>query len=156
MRTSFDVLIIGGSYAGLSAAMVLGRSLRYTLLIDGGDPCNKRTPHAHNIITHDGEPPLEIAAKAREQVLAYEHAGRVEDQATELTGEDGAFTVGTATGASYTARKLVFATGLHDGLPDIPGVQECWGKTAIHCPYCHGYEHRGEPTVVWPLISWTG
>ncbi len=146
MRTHFDVLIIGGSYAGLSAAMVLGRSLRHTLIIDGGDPCNKRTPHAHNFITQDGDPPLEIAARAREQVLAYAHVSRIEDQATELRGADGAFTVSTAAGTSYTARKVVFATGLHDGLPDIPGVLECWGKTVIHCPYCHGYEYRSEPT----------
>ena len=146
MRSDFDAIIIGGSYAGLSAAMVLGRSLRHTLVIDGGDPCNKRTPYAHNFITHDGKPPLEIAARARQQVLAYEHVSRIEDQATELGGVDGAFMVGTATGTTYTAKKVVFATGLHDALPDIPGVQECWGKTVIHCPYCHGYEHRGAPT----------
>ncbi|WP_420461193.1 NAD(P)/FAD-dependent oxidoreductase [Neolewinella sp.] len=146
MRTNFDVIVIGGSYAGLSAAMVLGRSLRHTLIIDGGDPCNKRTPYAHNFITHDGESPLEIAARAREQVLAYEYVSRIEDQATELDGEDGAFILGTTTGTTYTAKKVVFATGLHDGLPDIPGVLECWGKTAIHCPYCHGYEIRGQPT----------
>ena len=146
MASSYDVIIIGGSYAGLSAAMVLGRSLRRTLLIDGGDPCNKRTPHAHNFITHDGEPPLEIAAQARKQVLAYEHVELSQDLVEGLTGADGHFTIHTAAGAEYTSRKVVFATGLHDGLPNIPGVLDCWGKTVIHCPYCHGYEYRSQPT----------
>jgi thioredoxin reductase len=67
----YDVIIVGGSYAGLSGAMALGRSLRTTLVIDGGDPCNKQTPHSHNFITHDGDTPAAIAQLAREQVAAY-------------------------------------------------------------------------------------
>ena len=148
MPDSYDVLIIGGSYAGLSAAMALGRSLRRTLIIDGGDPCNKQTPAAHNVITHDGEAPHVIAQAARAQVLSYDHVEWVSDEATQLSGEDDSFTLTTAKGTTYRGKKIVFATGLHDGLPDIPGVEACWGKTVIHCPYCHGYEVRGEPTGI--------
>ena len=146
--STYEVIIIGGSYAGLSAALTLGRSLRRTLIIDGGDPCNKSAPVTHNFITHDGDDPATVARAAREQVLAYDTVRLVEDVATDLTGEDGAFTVTTKAGSTYAARKILFATGLHDQLPAIPGIQECWGKSVIHCPYCHGYEVRGQPTGI--------
>ena len=148
MSTPHDVIIIGGSYAGLSAAMSLGRSLRNTLVIDGGDPCNKTTPAAHNIITHDGAAPQDISRRARTQVQAYPDVTFLRDRATSLSGQDGDFTVATASGKEFRAKKIVFATGLHDGLPDIPGLQACWGKTVIHCPYCHGYEVRAQPTGI--------
>lgn len=144
----FDVAIIGGSYAGLSAAMALGRARRPVIIIDSGKPCNRQTPHSHNLITQDGKTPAEISALAREQVLAYPtvqlHNGRV----ATTTGQDGAFTVGTAEGNLFQAKKLIFATGITDLMPDIPGFGECWGISAIHCPYCHGYEYSDASTGV--------
>ena len=108
----FDVAIIGGSYAGLSAAMTLGRARRQVVVIDSGKPCNRQTPHSHNLITHDGKTPAEISALAREQVFAYPtvhmHAGLV----IKVMGKDGAFTVMTEEGQNLEAKKLIFTTGI--------------------------------------------
>lgn len=147
-HSTYEVIVIGGSYAGLSAALTLGRSLRRTLIIDGGDPCNKTAPVTHNFITHDGDDPAAVSRAAREEVLAYDTVAFVRDLAVRLEGTDGNFTVATAGGVTYRAEKILFATGLNDGLPDIPGVRECWGKSVIHCPYCHGYEVRKQPTGI--------
>ena len=144
----FDVLIIGGSYAGLSAAMALGRSLRRVLVLDSGQPCNRPTPHAHNFLTQDGRPPAALAAEARAQVLAYPTVQLVSEAVVAATGTDGDFTLTTDTGRVARGRKLLFATGLRDILPPQPGVAECWGISVIHCPYCHGYEYRGQPTGI--------
>lgn len=147
-QQTFDVAIIGGSYAGLSAAMTLGRARRNVVVIDSGKPCNRQTPHSHNLITHDGKTPAEISALAREQVLAYPtvhmHAGLV----TQVTGSDGSFAVTTDNGQELQAKKLIFTTGIRDLMPEIPGFSECWGISAIHCPYCHGYEFSDARTGV--------
>ena len=144
----FDVLIIGGSYAGLSAAMALGRSLRNVLIIDSSDPCNRYTPHSHNFITHDGEAPAVIAAQAKEQVLRYDTVKFLEGVAVKgLKTEDG-FEIQTKSGEQFAAKKLLFATGVKDKFPSIKGFEECWGKTVIHCPYCHGYEFREAKTAI--------
>lgn len=145
---NFDVVIVGGSYAGLAAALTLGRSLRKTLVIDSGQPCNRQTPHAHNFITQDGVPPKQIAQVAREQVRAYPTVAFAEDLVTSVNGSDGAFAVTTQTNTTYRAKKLIFATGVRDILPTIPGLAECWGITVIHCPYCHGYEVRSQRTGI--------
>jgi thioredoxin reductase len=147
-NTTFDVIIVGGSYAGLSAAMALGRSLRKVLIIDGGEPCNRQTPHSHNFITHDGEKPAAIAAKAKEQVLKYETVTFMQGIAVSAKKHDKGFDIKTAAGDLFSARKLLFATGIKDQFPPIPGIAECWGITVIHCPYCHGYEVRNEKTGI--------
>src|SRR5690606_24019090 len=134
----YDVIIIGGSYAGLSAAMALGRSRRTVLIIDEGRPCNRQTPHAHNLITHDGDAPADIARRAKEQVLAYPTVRFIRDKALSAAGADGAFDVGTASDHAYRAKKLLLATGVRDLTPPIPGFAECWGISVLHCPYCHG------------------
>jgi thioredoxin reductase len=136
----YEVIIIGGSYAGLSAAMTLGRSLRKVLVIDAGKPCNRFAEHAHNLTGFDGESPKYIAHKAKEQVLRYDTVKFIEGTAASVSGCNNDFTVKTEDDASYRAKKVLLSTGVVDILPDIPGFQECWGKTAIHCPYCHGYE----------------
>ncbi|TWR28805.1 NAD(P)/FAD-dependent oxidoreductase [Mucilaginibacter pallidiroseus] len=148
MATAFDVIIIGGSYAGLSAAMALGRALRSVLIIDSGKPCNLQTPHSHNLITHDGEIPSNIAELALEQVLAYPTVVLKDGIAIDAAKLKDGFTILTADGETYTAKKLLFATGLKDIMPDIPGFAECWGISVIHCPYCHGYEVRHQPTAL--------
>lgn len=147
-NSRYDVIIVGGSYAGLSAAMALGRSLRKVLIIDSGLPCNRQTPHSHNFITHDGETPKAIADKARAQVLAYDTVYLQQGLAVSATKVENGFTLTTANGNVLSARKLLFATGVKDLLPAIPGFAECWGITVIHCPYCHGYEVRQQKTGI--------
>ena len=148
MTTSneYDIIIIGGSYAGLSAAMALGRSLKNVLIIDSGQPCNKQTPHSHNFITHDGETPAAISKKAKEQVLKYDTVTFVEDKAIKATKTAQGFEMETEAGKTYHAKKLIFTTGVKDLLPETEGYKECWGISIIHCPYCHGYEVKGEAT----------
>jgi thioredoxin reductase len=143
--TSFDVIIVGGSYAGLSAAMALGRSLRNVLIIDSGMPCNRQTPHSHNFITHDGDTPKQISESARQQVLLYKTVRFHNGLATRATRTDAGFMVETETGEYFAAKKLVFATGITDTMPAINGFAECWGISVLHCPYCHGFEVRHQP-----------
>jgi thioredoxin reductase len=147
-KTAFDTIIIGGSYAGLSAALALGRSLRTVLVIDGGKPCNRFTPHSHNFLTQDGQAPAEIAMRARRDLENYKTVEFYEGQATTAIKNGNGFLVHTSTGTQFTGRKLILATGLKDIMPDIPGFAACWGKSVIHCPYCHGYEYAHEPTSV--------
>jgi len=145
---NFEVIIIGGSYAGLSAAMALGRALRNVLIIDSGLPCNRQTPHSHNFITHDGEKPKVIAEKAKAQVLKYETVKFHNDLVISGEKTENGFVIHTQNGEDFTAKKLVFATGVKDIMPDIDGFPDCWGITVIHCPYCHGYEVKNVKTGI--------
>lgn len=144
-KNNFEVIIIGGSYSGLSAAMSLARSLRSVLIIDSEKPCNRQTPHSHNFITQDGHTPKQIAETARQQVLSYDtvtfHHGLV------IHGEKTAngFSVKTEAGNLFTAKKLLIATGVRDLIPANKGFADCWGISVLHCPYCHGYEVHGKP-----------
>lgn len=144
----FDVIIIGGSYAGLSAAMSLGRSLRNVLIIDSGKPCNRQTPHSHNFITQDGIRPNLISEKAKEQVLKYETVKFLNDLAIGGKKTEGGFTITTKTGETFFTKKLIFATGINDIMPEIKGFSECWGISVLHCPYCHGFEVKNEKTAI--------
>jgi thioredoxin reductase len=146
----FDVLIIGGSYAGLSAALALGRARRSVLVLDGRRPRNRFTPHAHNLLLHDGDAPADLAARARQQVADYPTVQLLEAQATAAEKlPSGSFAVATEAHGTFEARRLLLATGLRDELPSIPGFAECWGKSVIHCPFCHGYEVADQPTGIW-------
>jgi len=140
----FDVIIVGGSYAGLSAAMGLGRSLFKVLIIDSGERCNKPTLHSHNLITHDGSNPGDVAALAKEQVLKYKTVEFLDGKVISAVKKDDIFEVGTEADEKFTGRKLLFATGLKDKMLPIPGFAECWGNSVHHCPFCHGYEVRGK------------
>ncbi|GAB2528820.1 NAD(P)/FAD-dependent oxidoreductase [Rufibacter soli] len=148
--TEVDVVIVGGSYAGLSAAMSLGRALRRVLVLDTGSPCNQQTPHSHNFLTQDGETPAALAQKAREQVAAYPTVTLVQDKAVQATGQNRNFQVTTATGAVISANKLVFATGVKDLMPALKGFSDCWGISVLHCPYCHGYEIHHQ---AWGILA---
>jgi len=143
-----EVIIIGGSYSGLSAAMALGRASRKTLIIDAGEPCNRQTPHSHNFITQDGETPAAISAKAKEQVLAYPTITFVNDKAINAVKNENGFEITTEKGIIYSAKKLLIATGVKDVMPPIEGFSECWGISIIHCPYCHGYEVKNQKTAL--------
>lgn len=147
-NNTYDVIIIGGSYSGLSAAMSLGRSLRNVLVIDSGLPCNRQTPHSHNFITHDGEKPAVISAKAKTQVEFYDSVKFYSGLAINAIKTESGFEIETSSGKIFTARKLLFATGVKDLLPQIPGFAECWGISVLHCPYCHGYEVKKEKTAI--------
>ncbi len=142
--TPFDVLIVGGSVAGLSAALLLGRSRRSVLVLDSGKPANRQTPHSHSLLTRDGTPPAQLAALAREQALAYPTVTLRSATVTRATRENGVFSVKTAAGEAFQAKRLLLATGVADQLPDLPGFAACWGISVLHCPYCHGYEVRDQ------------
>lgn len=142
----YDVIILGGSFAGLSAAMSLGRSLRKVLIIDNGKPCNRNTPFAHNFITHDGSAPGEIAAKAKEQVLQYKTVSFHNAFAEKGKKTENGFEIACADQKVFTAEKLILATGVKDVLPEIEGFAACWAISILHCPYCHGYEVKHQKT----------
>jgi thioredoxin reductase len=147
-KRKYDALIIGGSYAGLSAAMALGRSLRQVLIIDNGQPCNKQTPHSHNFITQDGETPRAIREKALTQVLKYESVTLLNGLVVGGKKTEEGFAITTETGEEFQTKKLIFATGIKDLMPDIKGFAACWGISVVHCPYCHGYELRNQKTGI--------
>jgi thioredoxin reductase len=145
-KNTFDVIIVGGSYSGLAAGMALGRALKKVLIIDGGNPCNRQTPYSHNFITHDGDTPAEIAALANLQVRNYNTVKFFDGLATSGAKTKDGFEIQVASGETFTAKKLIFATGIRDVMPDIEGFAACWGISVLHCPYCHGYEVRHEKT----------
>lgn len=146
-----DVVVIGGGPAGLSAALVLGRSRRSVTVVDGGEPRNACSPRLHGFLTRDGTAPEVFLAAARGEVRGY-GVELVEDEvvavvADEHDGEAG-FRVTLTGGGALRARRVVAATGIADELPDIDGVTERWGRDVLHCPYCHGYEVRDRPLAV--------
>ncbi|WET00164.1 NAD(P)/FAD-dependent oxidoreductase [Chryseobacterium arthrosphaerae] len=145
---NFDVIITGGSYAGLSAAMALGRSLRNVLVIDNGKPCNRQTPHSHNFITHDGKTPKEISELAKKDVGKYDTVHFYDGTVIKMSENNSGFAIETASGEIFSAKKLILASGVKDVMPDIPGFAECWGISVLHCPYCHGYEVKNEVTGI--------
>ena len=147
-NNSFDVIIVGGSYSGLAAGMALGRALKKVLIIDSGKPCNRQTPYSHNFITHDGDTPAEIAALANLQVRSYDTVKFFDGLATSGFKTETGFEISVASGETFAAKKLIFATGIIDIMPDIDGFAACWGISVLHCPYCHGYEVRNEKTGI--------
>ncbi len=143
----YDVLIIGGGPAGLSAALQLGRSLRSVLVCDNGEPRNGPADEAHGYLTRDGIPPEELRRLGREEVVKY--GGEFRDtKVTDVSRDTDGFTSTLDSGETVTSRKVVLATGVRDDLPDTDGFEEFWGSGVHHCPYCHGYEVRGEPLGV--------
>lgn len=144
----YDVIIIGGSYAGLAAAMSLGRALKKTLVIDSGKPCNRQTPYSHNFLTQDGKTPKEIANIAKQQVSAYQTIRFLDGIATLAKKISKGFEITVETGETFFAKKLIFASGIREEAPKIEGFEACWGISVLHCPYCHGYEVRNEVTGI--------
>lgn len=144
----FDIIIIGGSYSGLAAGMTLGRALKSVLIIDSGNPCNKQTPHSHNFLTQDGKTPASIAMVGKQQVQIYKTVKFFNGLATNGRKTENGFQIQVASGETFSASKLIFATGIRDVLPMIEGFEECWGISFLHCPYCHGYEVRNEKTGI--------
>jgi thioredoxin reductase len=143
-----DLIIVGGSYSGLAAGMALGRALRKVLIIDNGKPCNRQTPYSHNFITHDGKRPDEIAALARQQVERYDTVSFFNGLAIKGAKTEFGFEIQVSSGETFSAKKVIFATGIKDIMADIEGYAECWGISVLHCPYCHGFEVRNERTGI--------
>jgi thioredoxin reductase len=139
----YDALIIGASYAGLQAAMTLGRCMREVLVIDNGEPSNRFTPQAHNLITYDDTEPDKIRRWAKEQVLLYPTVHIQNGKVVTVKKEDELFIAADEAGNNYIAKKVLLATGLRDVFPAIEEFETCWGRSVVHCPYCHGYEVRG-------------
>lgn len=143
----YDVIVVGGAAAGLSAALVLARSLRSVLVIDAGEPSNRVAAVSHNFLTHDGDTPSNIGGQARVEVERYKNVTFAREIALEAEYTDFGIKV-TTTDNSYEAKKIILATGVQFSLPDIKGYAACWGVSALHCPYCHGYEFRQQPTAI--------
>lgn len=144
----YDVIVIGGSFAGLSAALQLARARRKVLLLDAGLPRNRFADEAHGLLGHDGRAPTAILRDARSQLLRYPAVEIRTGEASAVERIDDGFAVGLSSGAEERARRLVLATGVTDTLPPIPGLRERWGESVLHCPYCHGYEVRDLPLAV--------
>lgn len=140
----YDVVIVGGSYAGLSAAMQLARARRRVLVVDSGQPRNRFAAAAHGFFAQDGKPPLEILREATHQVLAYPTATLTADEVLSARrSRNGGFKVALKDGREESGRRLILASGVRDELPAVAGLQARWGVTVLHCPYCHGYETGG-------------
>jgi thioredoxin reductase len=147
-----DVIIIGGSFAGLAAALQLGRARRKVTVLDTGLPRNRFAGHSHGLLGHDHKPPLDILAEARHQLARYPTVRLVGARADSISGAIDNFSVHTDSGESLGARRLILSYGVADRMPDVPGFAECWGKSIVPCPYCDGFEVAGQH---WGLV-WSG
>jgi thioredoxin reductase len=147
-----DAIIVGGSFAGLSAAMQLGRADRTVVVLDTGSPRNRFAEASHGFFGQDGAAPREMIATARAKVAAYRSVSFIDREAVSAEPAGEGFVATLADGTRLEGRALVLAFGLHDALPDIPGLAERWGRTVLHCPYCHGIEFLGRPLGVLATI----
>ncbi|CCH78075.1 Methyltransferase type 11 [Nostocoides japonicum T1-X7] len=144
---SWDVIVAGGGPAGLSAALMLGRSRRRVLVVDAGSPRNRFAARVHGVLGQEGVPPGELLDRARAEVEGY-GVELVDGAVERVEREQGGLRITTTDGTVRSARALVVATGLSDELPEIPGIAERWGVTVLHCPYCHGWEVRDQRLAV--------
>jgi thioredoxin reductase len=142
-EAGFDVIVVGGSYAGLSAAMQLARARRRVLVVDGGRRRNRYADRSHGFLTQDGTEAAGIAALGRAQLRAYPNVAWANDTAVAASVAGDGFDVVLPDGGSVRGRRLVLATGVVDTLPPVDGLAERWGTSVFHCPYCHGYELDG-------------
>ncbi|SDC47280.1 NAD(P)/FAD-dependent oxidoreductase [Paraburkholderia lycopersici] len=140
MQSQFDVIVVGGSFAGLSAAMQLARARRRVLVVDGKSPRNRFAAHSHGFFGQDGKSPADIVSEATAQLAKYPTVEIVTAEAKEARRADEQFVVTLNDARSFKGSRILLATGVRDELPALPGLQERWGVSVLHCPYCHGYE----------------
>ena len=145
---AIDALVVGGSFAGISAALQLARARRQVCVVDAGAPRNRFAQASHGFFGHDGRAPLELMAQARAQLLAYPTVRFVAAQALQAVPQGDGFALTLDNGERLVGRRLLLATGVHDLLPDLPGLAARWGQSVAHCPYCHGYEFDRQPLGV--------
>lgn len=158
MDTSWDCIVVGGGAAGLSAALVLGRARRRTLVVDSGHPSNRVAEGIGGLLGHDGRPPAELYAAGRAELAAYPSVGVrtgevVDGQRRDPERDDGGpgagpFVLTLGDGTTETTRRVLLATGMDYRRPDLPGIAERWGRSVFHCPFCHGWEVREQPLGV--------
>ena len=149
--THHDAIIIGGSFAGLTAATYIARGRRSVQVIDAGKPRNRFAEHSHGFFAQDGSNPAAMLETARAQVQSYPAVALTQGKAIGGAGELDDFLIQLDTGETVHGRGLIFAFGISDELPDVPGLAERWGNSVIHCPYCHGYEFSGRQLGVLNL-----
>lgn len=147
-----DVIIIGGSFAGLAAALQLGRARRKVTVLDTNRQRNRFAGRSHGVLGHDHKPPQDILAEARQQLARYPTITLVNARAESVTGTLDDFCVVTDDNESLRARRLILSYGVADQMPDIPGFADSWGTSIIPCPYCDGFEVAGQH---WGLV-WSG
>lgn len=140
---TFDAIIVGGSFAGLSAGLILARARRNVLVIDAGLPRNRFAAHSHGVLGLDGIAGSELLKQAKTQLLDYPTVRWSNDTVVDGHTTPDGFALRTEGGETWATRKILLATGIRDELPDLPGLAERWGSTVVHCPYCHGYEIGG-------------
>ncbi|KQX23423.1 MULTISPECIES: NAD(P)/FAD-dependent oxidoreductase [unclassified Sphingomonas] len=145
---SEDLIIIGGGIAGLSAALLCGRARRKVAVIDAGRPRNRFADHSHGVFGWDGAGPADMTARQRDQALGYPSVRIVQGEVSAVERSGKGFRVLTTGGDVLQSRRLLLAAGVSDMLPDIEGMEGRWGKTVLHCPYCHGYAFADRPTGV--------
>ncbi|MFI2608120.1 NAD(P)/FAD-dependent oxidoreductase [Kitasatospora sp. NPDC018619] len=143
----YDAVVVGGGAAGLNAALVLGRARRRVAVVDAGEPRNAPAAHMYGYLSRDGMPPAALLAVGREEVARY-GVDLIGARVGHIEPDGGGFVVHLAGGPALHARRVVVATGLRDGLPELPGLVERWGRDVLHCPYCHGWEVRDRPLGV--------
>lgn len=149
MVEKYDAVVVGAGAAGLSAALMLGRSKRDVLVLDGGPPRNTPSEHSHGFFTRDGAEPGDLVRLGKRDLEAYPGVEVREGIAVGASGSDGDFEMSLDGGESVRARKVLIASGVVDEMPDIPGFAEAWGRGVFHCPYCHGWEVRDAPLAVY-------
>src|SRR5688572_8912784 len=149
MAQSWEVIIVGGGAAGLSAALTLGRCRRRVLVCDAGRNRNRFAAHMHAYLTRDGTAPAEFIRVAREQLTPYESVTLIEGEVSDVERREAQFEVILADGTRHTARKLLLATGVVDHIPPLPGIDRFYGRSVHHCPYCDGWEWRDRPLAVY-------
>jgi thioredoxin reductase len=149
MADVYDVVIVGGGAAGLSGAIVLGRCRRRVFLCDVGQPRNQASRAVHCLLGHEGIPPTELLAGGRSELERYTTVEAHADRVTEITPSANQFAVACADGLTLRARKVLLTTGLTDEVPRLEGIEQLYGRSVHHCPYCDGFEHRDQPLAVY-------
>ncbi|RDZ27838.1 NAD(P)/FAD-dependent oxidoreductase [Lysobacter silvisoli] len=144
----YQVIVVGGSYAGLAAAMPLARARRRVAVIDAGRPRNRYAGHSHGFFGMDGWAPQDMLDQAVLQLSAYPTVDFIAAEAVQAQRDGNGFALTLSDGRRLSAQRLVLATGVRDELPPIPGLRERWGRSVVHCPYCHGYEFEQRPLGV--------
>lgn len=149
MNNEWECAVVGGGAAGLSAALVLGRARRRTLVIDAGEQSNRAAHGIGGLLGHDGRPPADLYADGRRELAEYPSVQVVDGLVTGATAHDGpTFRLELADGSVHHAQRILLAGGMHYEAPDIPGLTEHWGRSVFHCPFCHGWEARDQALAV--------
>jgi thioredoxin reductase len=148
MNTNWDCIVVGGGAAGLSAALVLGRARRRTLLVDTGEPSNLPAEGIGGLLGHDGRPPAELYALGRAELEPYPSVELRDGTVEGGARVDGGFALDLAGGGRETTRRVILATGMEYRPPDLPGLAPLWGRSVFHCPFCHGWEMRDAALAV--------